>query len=234
LFISHAASKAIEARVTCPVELFDEYECGSGGGDGNDTGTVFCSSSSGGGASSLKFCVNLKLFLDCLHLFGSAMELASGGSNAASGNSSGNSSGSSAMKSTTSATLSYDCADCVFRVSLEECGVVTMCELSTLLDDGLGNTASSAAASTSGTQLNHGASLPSDLFNSFRASAVVVQIIMNAEPLKDVVGEVLETSGNDAICVRVMRGGSASADQPHRLIFSAEGSLESCDIELSE
>ena len=207
----------LEARVNCPVELFEEFECRSASGDANLVGVV-----AGELGTNLKFCVNLKLLLDCLHLFGSAMELSNAGGGGGSSGASSLSSG-SATKSTTNATLSYDSEDAIFRVSLEESGVITMCELHTLLDDALDVTgASSYGGVCTDTQTGVGAS---DLFNSFRSHPVAAQIIARSEPLKDLVGEALDTAGSETLCVRI---------RPGRIVFCSRGSLDSCDIELTE
>jgi hypothetical protein len=87
-FIVMSNSKSLQARLILTVEIFEDYLCES---------------------DSVRFAINLTVFLDCLRLFGSS--------------------------ESTTATLSYSTVDETLNISLEEAGVITTCEIAALYSE---------------------------------------------------------------------------------------------------
>jgi hypothetical protein len=101
------------------------------------------------------FTVSLSNFIDCLKLFGTSLD-------------------------TTTAALSFSRADALFKISLEETQVVTICELSTLFADDADKETTS-------------------LLTIFRHSAERCQIIFKSDPLKDAINELADSLWLDSI-----------------------------------
>lgn len=97
---------------------------------------------------TIGFVVNLNVFLDCLCLFGISSE-------------------------NITATMSYSTKDEIFRISLEELGVVTTCDISALYQDNSDDTHHS-------------------LFTEFRDTGEVCQVIIKSEPLREAIAELTD------------------------------------------
>jgi hypothetical protein len=98
---------------------------------------------------SISFVVNLNVFLDCLSLFGISSE-------------------------NIAATMSYSTRDEIFRISLEELGVITTCDISALYRDETD-------------EMSH-----HSLFTEFRDTGEVCQIIIKSEPLREAIAELTD------------------------------------------
>ena len=149
-----------------PCELFDEYHMHI------PTNTHTNTNTNNNSDESIHFDVHLKTLLDCLQLFGSVGSVSGSGSG---GNSIGGSSqrgtdnsatsGTSGTGSSIGSTIKYDSNTSLLVICLEDMGVVTICELTTLYTDDYEN----------------------QLFELFSQNDCNIQIIMKSNIFKDVI-----------------------------------------------
>eukprot|EP01033_Poteriospumella_lacustris_P003834 gene3834-2721_t len=122
-----------QGRISVGLPLFREFYCDADG---------------------VVFSVSLAVLVDCLKLFGAAVD-------------------------STSATLSFSRTDAVLKVSLEETGLITICEISTL------HTEDSKDEET--------------LLSLFRRSAEKCQVIFRSDPLKEAIQELADSLWLDSV-----------------------------------
>ena len=130
VFMVNGRSKTTQAHISLSPELFEEFTCDS---------------------PSIRFIVNLTVFIDCLHLFGSSHD-------------------------TTSASMSYSSEDALFRLSLEEAGVVTTCDITTLYQDD-----------------EEDINTHQGLFSAFRENPEECQILIKSDALKETIHELVDS-----------------------------------------
>ena len=143
----------------------------------------------------MKFDVNLKTFIDCLQLFGSNLNVEN-----------------TANNNTIGVTMSYNTADMIFNITLEDVGVITVCELHTL--------------STQDTVSNISSMY---LFTLFRENPVITQIIMKSHVLYDMITEILDVQDQEQISFEIQHENN---NKVIRII--THNQVESCELELKE
>mmetsp|Transcript_23496 Transcript_23496/g.39863 ORF Transcript_23496/g.39863 Transcript_23496/m.39863 type:complete len:276 (-) Transcript_23496:344-1171(-) len=145
--------------------------------------------SSGRAEGGMHFCINLTTLLDCLLLFGSTSE-------------------------STAATLTYSSLDALFKISLEEAGVLTTCELVTLERDDVyaGNVTAEEARSTT-------------LYAQFREHPEACRFILKAEPLRDAIQDMCDVLSGGDVTFHAMQS-------PEEMLkLSLKGSLDLFEVE---
>jgi len=135
--------------------------------------------------NALKLSLNLTTLLDCLQLFGSSSE-------------------------NTSATITYSEESAVFKLSLEESGVLTTCEISTLLLD-----------EVDGDDQNF------DLLTAFMSSNDETKLLLKSEILREAVQEISDIHGAVSVTFSVQQDAGFG-----KLTLSARGTLGICEIDL--
>jgi Repair protein Rad1/Rec1/Rad17 len=103
--------------------------------------------------------------------------------------------------------MSYNTLDATFKLSLEESGVLTTCDIASLFSEDFEETMSG-------------------LFSDFRSTQEVAQMIVQSEVLKEGIMELVEISG--ATTVRLVVTGVGKAG----LHLSTEGTMGVCEIDL--
>ncbi len=171
-------SKAVQARLTLEAELFDEYRCRSTINSNNNSRQPE-EEATGNSDEHVKLALNLCGLLDCLQLFGSS--------------------------DTTAATMTYDTSDELFRLSLEEGGILTTCELNAMHLD-------------SESEEDHGV-----LFQSFQGSPEQCAALMHTVPLREAMQELFETSLGAEYC-------RAELSQSGISFFSVGNTETCCEI----
>lgn len=106
--------------------------------------------------------LNLSTLLDCLQLFGSS--------------------------DSTTATMTYSSEDAMFRLSLQDSGVMTTCDLTAMHQEDF-------------------AGIDNDLFAAFRMSPDEIAALVTSDPLKEAVTELAEVPGATAVCFDVSATG---------------------------
>jgi hypothetical protein len=127
---------------------------------------------------SIKLSLNLTTLLDCFQIFGSSSD-------------------------STIASITYSCEDAIFQLSLEEMGVLTTCELTTLYND-------------DSLEIEYG------LFTSFRNSAEQCQIVMKSDLLREAMQELNDVIGATSVCMEVKSSSGVT--------LSSEGALGACEV----
>ena len=127
---------------------------------------------------SVKLSLNLITLLDCFQIFGSSSD-------------------------STIASITYSGEDAVFKLHLEEAGVLTTCELTTLYDD-------------------DSLEVDSALFTSFRNCAEQCQLVVKSEHLREAIHELNDVVGASSVCVEV--------NASFGMTLSAVGNLGACDV----
>jgi hypothetical protein len=134
--------------------------------------------------ASVRFAVNLNSVLDCLQIFGTS-------------------------SGTVSVTMSYSEVECLFKLCLEEAGVITMCELPTLYEGSEGSSRGIALA--------------------YKASQEACSLIFKSEGLREALSDLLDVSGAASVKVELL------SEQGARLLrMTSEGSAGSCSLDFPE
>lgn len=123
----------------------------------------------------------LQKLLDCLQLFGAAAD-------------------------TTTVTITYSDQDAIFRLTLEDDGVLTTCDLCTLQYDDFNE------------------SIEYGLFSAFLSSEEDCQVILKSEILKDSIQELFDVYSCQSVSIEF-------SQNPAYLKFSAKGVSDICEIE---
>lgn len=113
----------------------------------------------------INFDIHLKTLLDCLQLFGAGTNTLAGASSRGNTNNSNASSNFLTSGNNIISTMKYDSATSLLTITLEDMGVITVCELSTLFTD----------------------DYESQLFELFLEQHCDIQIIMKSHIFKDIV-----------------------------------------------
>jgi hypothetical protein len=173
-------SKATQARLTLSADLFDDYQCGVCTRNTSDMQT---NDEVKDDDDTVKLSLNLVGLLDCLQLFGSS--------------------------DTAAATMTYQPMDALFRLSLEEGGILTTCDLNSLYVD------------DDDDELQGGG-----LFSAFLDDEEVCAVLLRSQSLREVMQELFEAaSGAETVRIEVSERG---------LGFATVGTGEaSCEIFLS-
>ena len=131
-------------------------------------------------ADSVHLSINLSTLLECLQLFGGS--------------------------ETTAVTMTYSSADAMFRLSLEDSGILTTCDIASMF--------------TGEDQLEE---LQGGLFSLFSESSEESAMVIQSDPLKDAMQELMEVSGAGSVRLETNAAG---------LRISTMGSGENtCEIE---
>ena len=162
--------------------------------------------------TTINFSLNLTTVLDCLLLFGTSSD-------------------------STAIDITYNTSDATFKLSLEDSGVLTICDIFTLADDDDDLYGEYDATNISSvTTPNDGPSIsnakgqdvrPSGLLEYFRQYPELCQLILKSEILRETLqelGDVSGTSGTGFISVTVIK-------ESGLLQLSISGVVDSCDIE---
>mmetsp|Transcript_11100 Transcript_11100/g.16908 ORF Transcript_11100/g.16908 Transcript_11100/m.16908 type:complete len:312 (+) Transcript_11100:74-1009(+) len=135
----------------------------------------------------IRFAVNLTMLLDCLQLFGPTSD-------------------------TTAATMTYSKEEELFKISLEESGVLTTCDITCL-------TAEDSHIHTQGLGDTH-----VTMFSVFREYEESCRLIFRADPLREAIHELFEVLGGGDVTI------SASTEPP---VFKVcvQGSKDAFELE---
>lgn len=140
----------------------------------------FCGSNSDDDGS-VQFVVDINTVLDCLQLFGSSSE-------------------------NTTLTMSFNTTEAMFKLELEESGVLTTCDIVTVYDDDFEE-------------------LHSGIYSAFRNTPEEVQIIVKSEILREGIQELMDVSGAISVVIEVSKERGEEG-----LRLSAEGSIGTCFV----
>jgi len=130
---------------------------------------------------SIKLTINMTTFLDCLLLFGSASD-------------------------TIIASFSYSSIESIFKLSLEESGVITTCDVNCIYND------------------EDLYDIDCGLFMSFRDGEIESQIIVQSEHLKDAIVELTEVNGANLVQLTIQ-------NNPKTMKMVSKGAIGTCEIE---
>ena len=187
LISSTSIARTVESRITFPTELFESYEVQDMNNSDRLTSNSNC---------VVKFDVNLKTLIDCLQLFGSNMNMENNNSN----------------NSNIGVTMNYNTMDMIFNITLEDVGVITVCELHTI------------SSNDTLTNLNS-----MYLFTLFREHPVVAQIIMKSNVLHDMMTEILDIHDKERISFEIL-----NKDNKKTMRIQTNNQVECCELELTE
>jgi len=202
LFVVTGRSKATQARLTLNADIFEEYECDTAGGGGGESKGDEGGEGEGEG---VRLSLSLTGLLDCLQLFGA--------SDAA------------------SASLTYDPADALFRLSLEESGILTTCDLQALYLDEDPSGGGGGGGGGGGANNNAGAEelqllQTGGLFGAYYDSDEVCAVLLRSQLLREALQELFEAStSSESVRVAVSRSGLSLA--------SAREEDASCEVSIS-
>jgi hypothetical protein len=132
---------------------------------------------------SIKLCINLNILIDCLLLFGNTSD-------------------------TILASFSYSSNESIFKLSLEESGIITTCDITCLYND----------------NDNDLYELECGLFVSFRNAEIESQIIVQSEHLKDAILELIEVNGANQVKITIQ-------NNPKTMKMLSKGAVGTCEIE---
>lgn len=137
----------------------------------------------------VQFSINLTVLLDCMQLFGSSSE-------------------------STSATMTYSNLDASFKISLEESGVLTTCDIATLEPDDV-----YAGLVTPQEARNN------SLYAQFRQNPETCRLILRADPLRDAMQEMCDVLGGGDVTFFVVNNPEESFK------MQVKGSLDFFEVE---